>query len=302
MKTLLALLLCPLALSCRAQEKENIALKLEKGKTYSFSMQVENHTTTRFDNKVIRSTFPVTFDADFFVEEANSAWFELKSTFHDISMKLLSSGDVLSFDTESTRRLLDSLARMPVEIELDRRGVVKYIGDITPLFDHFITLYPDDATMLAQLMGLVRDFVIVSIGHFVNAFPAYPVAGGESWTLEGPHNAGTLMPIPVTITKVYTLLESKREHWEISESSTLTPLANDTYVKFMGLEATANGEVTGTTTGMLKVDKKSGWLLSLNSKQESTGIVRVKSDDGTVDYDVIMEVKRSMSITGKVPK
>jgi hypothetical protein len=298
-KTLLALLLCTLALPCRAQEKETIALNLEKGETYSYSTRLTNYSTMRVEGKMTRTAMFLTFEADFLVREANSGWLELEATFHDISVKTLPAGEAPAFDTEAVARLLDSLARVPVEINLGRQGRIYHVSDLAPLFAHFIAWYPDDEMVLRQVHGLLDDNMFHSIGYFTYVLPDEPVAEGESWTLE-LQQSSALVPIPMTTLHVSTLLKSEEECWEISDSCTMVTFDHDTYVRVPG--GKMKGDVTGTVTNKVTLDKKSGWVLALELNQNSTNTLHVKSEDGTEDFDEETDMKCAMSITGKVPK
>jgi hypothetical protein len=299
MKTTLTLLLCSLSLLGWGQKKETLAYNLEKGVTYTRTMENANASTLNMMGQSVRISSTKRTEMDFLVKEASATGYDLEVAYKTIQISETTPMGTQSFgpETEIVARILAAFKAKPVQIKMDKQGKVLDIQNCDEVFSSLTGLSPMDE---AKRMAIKLTFGESALKQILEdaKFPDHPVAEGENWSSTDAANAET----PTQTIYTCTFLGNENGVWKISHSGIVETPDKDAYVQVFG--ADLKSDMQGTATGEYKLDSKSGWILESYSHWQAKGNAHMKAN-GQLPPDGInvnMEMEAASKVTGKISK
>jgi hypothetical protein len=298
MKTTCTLLLCILGLTGWTQEKETLSFNLTKGSTYTLTVESTNVLSQKMMGQSMLINVGVHFDLSYFVKEKNPAGYEIEACYTRLSMNLSflqETKTITSDDKEDpVGRILASLVNMPIRVKTDARGKVSEVDGVDAMLDALVETAPMLSGQFKNSFGdkaLKQNFEATLV-----PLPDYPVAVGDTWTQEFTQD----IMIPVKSSATYTFLGEEKGLWKIGSSATLE-IASDGFIEMNGVQMKSN--MTGSTTGELKLDKKTGWVetstMTVNLKGENV----VKANEQIPqDMTIYMELESKTTTSGSTKK
>jgi hypothetical protein len=303
MKTTLTLLLCSLSLLGWGQKKETLAFNLEKGATYSQTVESSIAVAQQMMGQSIRLDMTTRVEMDFLVKEASATRYDLEASYKSFRVNVTSPMGAQAFDSGNAEassvlaKLLTALKEKPVQLKMSKQGKIIEASNFDDVLASVTAQSPQDEMMLTQLKSMIGgDALKQSFENSTAYFPDHPVAKGESWTQEVEQSIG----MPIKIAATYTFLGSENGLWKIAYTATVATPDKESYTKINGVDMKT--DLQGNASGEFKLDKKSGWTTEGNMTMTMKGNAHVKVEQLPDGISVDMEIETSARITGKVSK
>jgi predicted secreted protein len=266
----------------QAQEKVTLKLNLQPGSSYTYTMdmnQTNVQTVQGEDQKLVQEMLMV-WDYDV-IEKGKDNVATVKLTYRRVKIKQDYGHQVADYDSDNPPGFVDpsmrGLASLPgneLIVRLTSMGNVIDIQGVDKMLDKLITsLDLPDSPQKDQVVANLRkqfgvDAVKQSMEQITSFYPDKQVAVGSKWSNTTDASSG----FPMEIVSEYTLQSRKGGQAIIDVSSKLTSDPKDPMA--MG-PLTMAYDVTGSQTGSIVVDEKSGLPAKSEMSLQFSGNVNV---------------------------
>jgi hypothetical protein len=300
-KTLIIAVALLFSIYCKAQ-KEKIQLNLVKGETYSQRMNSDLSITQDLEGQSIVIKMNVFGKMSYKVTNIIDTIYDMEVKYESLGMKMDMQGNTISYSSENTtssdqiNKIMRLMTTKSFIIRMSKKGKiveVKNIGNLFDVFNGFTGITDAQKqelkAMMAESYGETTFKGNVEMSSAI--FPSTPVAKGESWKTKTKIQSKMSMDIENT----FTLKEITDSYYILTSSAKLTPDPKADFVVSNGIEMKYN--LTGTMTGEIKIDKKTGWTISGSYDQNLNGITTIKASEKIPGgMELPMKMTNKMSI------
>ncbi len=274
--------------------QQQIVLKfnLQPGDKYLFSSAMNQNIVQDMMGQQMNTTQNMVSDYLYDIQSIENGITTINVTFSTIKMDMDIAGmQRVSYDSNdpdaatSELKALSNLVGQSFLMQVDATGSVQKIDGLAEII---ASVDGQQAEMLKQSFG--DSSMIQNMNQLINIYPNKNVGPGDSWikTFSGPI-AGIMQS---EASSTFSLAEIE------GDLAILNTDGQMSFSKIEGLGANpmlqgAEFNLTGTQTGTLEVDIKSGLPVSTKLKQNITGDIDVQG------FQIPMTIVSEMTITGK---
>jgi len=291
--------------SCQSQTQK-IELKLTKGQSYTQKTVAKSVIKQKVNGQEINIDMAITGQMKYLVTDYASGIYSMDVSYENLSMKMIHPGGTSIFDSESTDEtdIMSSVFRMmknkPFQIKMTKSGKVAEVKNVETLytgaFDKFPQLTAEQKEQIrTQIMQSYGDKAFKGNLEMLSAvFPDRAVAKGERWNIKTQLEAG----MSATLEGVYKLDEITATEFVISGASLFTTKNNEADTATSVLPFKYN--MAGTMNSVMRIDKKTGWLIEGKISQNIKGTMSIKASEKMPEgMTVPMEMSSDMVFTDK---
>ncbi len=284
MKKILALLIIIMySIHCLAQ-KEQIELNLIKGQTYRQNMVADMLTGQNAGGQEITIKMQISGKTAYKVLNVIDSIYDIEVKYESLAMKMEmpSGGMIMDSEKENPEdvfsKVLAVMKNHPFQIKISKSGKVIDVKNIENLFNAFND-FPDlPAVQKEQIKKQLSD----SYGEksfknnlemSMSIFPAKPVSKGDRWTIKSQFESVSSAKTETT----YELKEITSDYYLLTSVAKITTSDNDNYVERNGIQM--KSDLNGSSNAEIKIDKKTGWIISSKTNQQISGSTTIKGND-----------------------
>ncbi|WP_207426026.1 DUF6263 family protein [Pedobacter sp. SYSU D00535] len=268
-----------------AQSKALLKLSFEKGRKYSTEMAINQEISLQENNQPLLLKQAFQFGYDMVVEAETSEGQVIRTTYNKIKVEMMG----LNYDSENPEasapllgNIFGSMIGKSFTLRLDKQGVITDVNGINELMASIIkSMQPDPQVEAAIRASYNNERFLNDFSTSFNIFPSYPVAIGQSWTKD---IKGTVLGSTTSKTD-YTLMKLGVQTAGILVKNTV-----DAKLAQSGAQTT----LTGSGTGTIEIDRKSGLPLS------GTMIIKMEGNINKADTSSPIHITSTHKISGKV--
>lgn len=261
-----------------AQEKIELRLNLDKGDEFTVTTSTAQVITQQVmgTEQVIRQD--MSFEVDYSCVEASVSSCEMIMVFDRIQTFSSSLGQEERYDSnnpsaEPTGNALIYSGLVGTELTADYNnlGEVTKMSGMDVMVDNIVEavsskLEMDSETLKSQIEKTMTDESFTkNFTAAVMKFPIEKVGVGDSWTQNSTLNSG----MEIAMETRYTINSITSDEVVIDVFSTLKTQSSDEPTMIQGMEVQYN--MSGTQTGVIHIDRETGWTMSSSIKQEVSG-------------------------------
>jgi hypothetical protein len=257
--------------------KKPLDLNLQTEDTKSFVYLTTNTTDTDvsvmgMDQKVlVEQETKQQYDI---VGQDNEGNLDIKLTTKSMKMEQVNPMMTMKFDSDNPdenepAEMVEGMQNMigkEFQMKLSPKGEVVDLKTDGGVFNGAFENVPNGEAMEAQMeaqFGL--EAIKSSLATLTGFYPTTPVKVGDTWTKEQTVTSGMQNVVKTT----YTLTERKGGVATITYVGTVQSDPDAAAIEMMGMEMTY--DLSGTKTGTILVDEKTGWAKRTEGKQEMEG-------------------------------
>ena len=268
----------------------------EKGKKYEYLTEVVQITKNTAMGQEMSSETEMNMKYLMEVVEKTSQETQAQFTYQDISYIVTSPMMKMGYDSKNPietpsdmDKMLDkmfgTLIGKPFTLTIAPDGSVKSVTGMDAIVENMSKAVDADGQIAAQMSGAIKQqFSENAIKNmFEQSLKTYPdktVKAGDSWTVE---NTADISNMNLKMKNKYTLKEIKKNLADIAVESDLE----------MKPGAGMEGLLTGTQTGVMSVDTKTGIPVSSDLTQIVKGTLK------TQGIDILMDMTTKSKLTIK---
>ncbi|NRF41342.1 DUF6263 family protein [Pedobacter foliorum] len=291
--------------SCQSQTQK-IELKLTKGQSYTQKTVAKSVIKQKVNDQEISINMTITGQMKYLVTDYASGIYSMDVSYENLSMKMVHPGGTSVFDSESTDEtdIMSSVFRMmknkPFQIKMTQSGKIAEVKNVEVLyagaFDKFPQLTAEQKEQIrTQIMQSYGDKAFKGNLEMLSAvFPDRAVAKGDTWNIKTQLEAG----MSATLDGVYKLDEITATEFVISGASLFTTKNNEADTATTVLPFEYN--MAGTMNSVMRIDKKTGWLIEGKISQNIRGTMSIKASEKMPEgMTVPMEMTSDMVFTDK---
>ena len=280
-------LLSVFSFRCLGADKYTLELNLEKGKTYKQRSISDGKMSLNAMGQDIEMGSKTETFVHFNVIERNDDVYDIQMTYQKMKMSM---DGMMSFSIDSdspdgsSAKALQSFIGVPIDIQLTKGGKVIAVKDADQIAKKINGV--SDEQVKQMISQQLSESAIQATFNRTAFLPAKPVAVGDKWdaTLNVNSNGVDI------ISKLdLTLKQVKDDIATIDFTGTLATPEGGAVMQIQGMEADVT--VKGTQTGTVRLDLKTGWIISSEAIQKSTQEIVVMGNA----LDMQMEVKATVT-------
>lgn len=284
MKKILALLIIiTYSIHCQAQ-KEQIELNLIKGETYRQNMVADMSMMQKAGGQEIAIKMQISGKTAYKVLNVIDTIYDIEVKYESLAMKMdmPSGGMIIDSEKESPdnvfSKVLVAMKKHPFQIKISKSGKVMEVKNIENLFNAFNDFPELPAAQKDQIKKQLSD----SYGEksfknnlemSLSIFPAKRVSKGEHWTVKSKFESGSSAEMETT----YELKEITSDYYLLTSLAKISTSNNTTYVEKNGMQM--KSDLNGSSDAEIKIDKKTGWIISSKTNQQVNGTITIKEND-----------------------
>lgn len=268
MKRVLILIFVSLFFSSAIAQKEKIELNLIKGKTYNYNMNSSSSIFTTSNKQTIRTSSINNSKISCKVIDIHDSIYEMEVKYDTLFMTVNMNNIAMEFSSfknnvnDVMSIILSEITNKPFTIKITKSGRIKEITHtdflFTTLFDKLPQLNETKKKQIKTQMvnaygenGSKANFDII-----FSIFPGFPVSKGANWSaIKQVENE-----IKLKTVCDYTLIEVTDSYFHIIGESKIKPNSDDEITDYSGMPS--HVKMAGIKTYDIKIDKKSGWIIS----------------------------------------
>lgn len=282
--------------SCQSQTQK-IELKLIKGQSYTQKTVANTVIKQKLNDQEVNVNLAIIGKMKYLVTDYASGIYSIDVSYENLSMKMVHPGGTIFFDSEKNdttdmmSSILGQMKNKPFQVKMTKTGKVTEVKNVEAVYKGMFERFPQLTVeqreeMRSKIMQSYGDKALKGNMEMLSAvFPDRAVAKGDTWKvqtqLEGVMNA--------TLDGTYKLDEITPTEFVISGTSLFaTTNTGTSLVPF-------KYDMTGTTNSVLRIDKKTGWLIEGKINQNVKGAMSVKSSEKmpegmTIPMEMIMDM------------
>ena len=304
--TLLVCALFGLSLSFTSCSKESsetedgflIRMALEKDVVYPLAMTMK--MTVNQDAGPLQGDISMNISSsfDYKVTDVKDTLYDISLSYNDMDMSMEMMGQTMNFSSKNkaqgdmVSQLLSVMTENDMNMVMSHKGAVIEVKNMDGYFDKIMGALGEGVSedQKQQIMNQVEQ----SFGEkglrgtmetFMQVYPDERVKVGESWTASSTLSSTTDMDM----TSTYTLEKVTDQYYVLKMKADLSANQVD---EFSG----ANIQMTGTMSGVLNVDRNTGWISSGDLVQDISGKTMMPANEMTPEATVIpMKIRGEIS-------
>jgi len=286
---LLGVCLCVFTTSCaRKPEIVDLKLKLEKGKIYTTTAQMEQKIEQTIVGRKQDMDQNMKMKISYFVEDVNSEGQRtLKMTYDAIRFEQKSPVGTNVYDSEKEEvdkgifgQMFAPMVGQAITMKILENGQVTSVKGFKKIIEDIVRNIP---AKTEQQKKMVKQMISQQQKSFAGKdtfeqmfkiYPAGPVKVGDSWesviTMKGN--------FPLKIKNVYTLKDVRVKRAIIDVKTEI--VSAEGMQKFPGMEqGIMNIDLKGQGHGEMHVNIKSGWIMRSDMEQDISGEIRMAANE-----------------------
>jgi hypothetical protein len=281
-------------------------LHLLKGETYYLTSDGTSATLQAINGRENKITISTKLKLAFKVAAVKDSIYLLDGNYQSIDTKIimadttLKMSSVLSAKADTPSVILSGIINKPFEITLSNSGKVHSIGNISEIIDKAVKSFKDiDSIERRKISALFEQ----SFGETVvkglmqsgaAVFPASPVSKNETWTVTNV----VATPAKMKQETVYRISGDEGDFYQVYGDGTMTTDSLAATADFEGMPV--KYEMTGNTLIDVQIDKKTGWIKEVKSKQQISGKMTILKNTRLPEGMIIpMIFTTEITISGK---
>ena len=178
-------------------------------------------------------------------------------------------------------KMFSTFIGQPMMVVIAPDGSVKSVTGMDAIFENMLKAIASDGQVAAQLGAQMKPQFSdaaqkKSFEQLFKFYPTNPVKMGDSWNMENT----------TTVTNMNTHLKTKYTLKGVSKNVATIAMEGDMEMTpGMGME----GKLSGTQTGTMSVDTKTGMIISSETTQNIKGAVKTQGIDLLMDINMKMK-------------
>jgi hypothetical protein len=282
-----------------ASAQVKLSFNPAKGKKYEYAMQM----VQTIEQNAMGQKIPMETEMDMKylmeIKDKNSQQTQAQFTYRDISYVLSSPMMKMGYDSKNPvenpsemdrtlNRIFSTLIGKPFTLNVAPDGSVKSVTGMDAIAGNMTRAVAADGQMAAQVSAQMKqqfsdEAVKNMFEQSLKIYPASAVKPGDSWNTE---STAAVSGMNTTVKTRYTLKEVKKNEATIAVESTVD----------MQPGAGVEGKLSGTQTGTMLVDVKTGMPVSSELSQNIKGSIK------TQGIDVLMDLSTKTKMSTKEVK
>lgn len=315
MRRTFTLLLATIIITSIQSQTADLSLNLEKGKEYKQTSNSNSRVLMNVMGQEMNISRTVNVITSFLVKDINKDGYIMEAKYEKLSMfmKMLQGGEVeiSSEEVDANNLLIASLLEkikgMSFEITMSKTGKITEVKNCEAIMETFVEGFdqlPEEKReeMKDQIKDAYGDEAIKSSMEMITGiFTDKPVKKGDKWKLNTSIESGMSM----NLASEYELVELTSDYALIKGNATVvTP---DKEANAITSIMPMQFDVAGTSLSEIKVDVKTGWIISAKITQDIQGEASMLESPLTKDQmpedvseEMLGEMFRDMKISMKM--
>ncbi|WP_299780679.1 DUF6263 family protein [uncultured Formosa sp.] len=285
MKTFYTLILISFFLTSCQTEQTDLALKLEKGKTYKQISNAKATITQKANGQEIKMIMTINGTLSFLVNTVNDTDYSMEATFDELNMSMQTPQGTMSFSSEKEDKndimssVFKTMKNKTFGITMSKTGKIVDIKAVNNAWDTAINSMEQlsdrqKGQLKAQIMKSYGAQVLKDNIEMATAiYPEHGLSTGDTWTI----NKTIESNMHAKMITDYKFVERTPDHILITGKSAISTTDKEAYIEFNGVSM--KYDLTGTMTSKIKVDNNTGWIIEANMDQEIKGDAFIKEND-----------------------
>lgn len=293
-------------------QKTKLQLNLKVGETYKQTSNVKSTIDQEFMGQQMVTTNTLQGTVSFKVLSANKKGYELEVQYDRLSMVMeLPQGMSIELDTDKESKegdllsetmggMLRNMVGKTFNISMTKYGRITDMKNVEVLFESMFDVFPNLSTEQIQP---IKDQLAESFGSeslksnfemFTALFPEKKVKQGATWTI----NTKLQSAFPTIINPTYTFVEKTANYILLTGEGAIEidPDADQGFGSFGSTQM----DMTGTVVSSIKLDPKTGWIISATMVQKIKGNVLVKEVPETAEgVNIKMSFRNDITVGNK---
>ena len=306
MKNLLLIIIAVLTVVTSQAQKHRLALKLEKGSTYTQKMTANTAMNQTIEGQQLDTKIQITGMMAYTVTDIQNEMYEMEVSYKNLglSMSLPSGTQQWNSDNKDESdimsTILGSMIDQPFGIKLTTSGRVIEVYNIEALFGHLFDKFPQltqaqHEQLKAQLMKSYGEKAIKgNLEMCLAIFPDVPVAQGDTWKV----NTRLESTMDARISTTYTFSDIQKSYYTIRGVSDMKTVDSDTYFETNGMSI--KYDLAGSMISEIKVNPQTGWVNESAVEQKMSGTAYIlDSPKMPGGLEMPMSFTTTIAVTGK---
>lgn len=294
---LLSILFCFLLVQAK---KADLVLNLEVGNTYYTKSVTAGTINQEVMGQSIKIDMEVTAEMSFAVTGKSDEAFDLDVTYTSMVMDMKMPQANMTFSSKTPDAqdplsgMLSKMTEQAFQLKLSNKGEVLEVKNLDVLMNSAIGAIGDlPEAQKQQLQKQLSDSYGMgafkgNIGTMLSIFPDHKVKVGDSWNSSLNLESGMTLNVDMT----YTYKGEEGGYYLIAGEGAMSTPENGSSIEANGMQMSF--EMKGDMTSDLKIDKKTGWVMSGTTKQSFEGKISMAGNDQMPEG---MEIPMSMTMT-----
>jgi len=302
MKKLISAIIAIAFAFCGFAQSYDLKLNLEKGKVYKQGLISDMKMSMDMMGNLIDVNMTMSTFNSYKVLDIKDGKFDLEVKYDSMKMQMKFMGQERTYNSESNENpandmlsnMIQSFKNKAFKIKMTPAGEIVEVSDTDSMFADF---FKANANLTEEQKASAKKQIEGSFGpeNIKNAlasscgiFPSNAVKIGDKWTKEGTFTANMNAKIATT----YELKEINKDYYILGSVSEFINDGNSG-MDLNGVKVNLN--ITGNITGDFKVNRKSGWIMSSEGKQNVSAEGEIAMNNGGAEGE---KVKLKMKIEG----
>jgi len=282
MKNIFTLCIAFILLTSFHPRKENLGLNLTVGEIYVQNMNLSSSIIQTVDGKLINTNVSADAKMTYKVTGIQNSVYDMEVQYESLKMKISLASITMEFsseindETDIFSTILSSMKNKPFLVKMSRNGKVLEVSNIDSVFAGMFDKFPQLTdvqrqqiqTQLKQAYG--ENAFKGNIEMYSAIFPDSPVTEGDKWTIKVQMESGMIGEMET----VYELREIGDSSCQISGNSKIETTTKNGYVETNGIPL--KYDLKGTMISDIKINRKSGWIMSAKISQSIKGTAFVQ--------------------------
>lgn len=272
------------AVSYCAAQKFKPALNLTTGKTYYMVSKSSSTIAQLLNGQGNGFNTEATYKMAFKVIEAIDTAYNMEVSYQSISLKLQGSGVSVEMDSQKNdpqdipSTMMAAMTNKPFKITITKKGRITAIENIERMingvFDNFQQI---DTAKRQQVKGQLMKFLGAdalkgTIEAETAIFPDKAIAENDKWSVKTSLES----PVKTNVLTNYQLTSVAGNYYQVYSEGTMATDKDTKPVLINGLSISYY--LSGTTISYITIDKATGWISQVKSKQAMKGTMRIPDD------------------------
>jgi hypothetical protein len=282
-KALNVLLALSFVITCNAQ-KQTLILQLTKGQTYMQKTVATSSVNQTISGQEINIKMTITGATAYKVIEIVDTVYDMEVRYEQLALKMALPTGTMEFSSEKNDEsdifssMLKGMKDVAFQVKMTRTGKILEVKNIDAMFSSMLEKFPQlSEAQKQQFQGqLSQSFGENSFkGSFEMVTSLYtdsPVEKGDTWLV----NTALRGAITAGIKTTYELMEVAETYYVIKGTSTIATNPDTPYAETNGMPMKYN--LNGTMSSDIKVDIKTGWVITAAITQQMSGEAVVKDN------------------------
>lgn len=305
MKRTIFLIIISLFISSFKSDKEKLELNLDIGETYYQNIQSNTNINQVYNGQEINIDLSTFGKTSFKVIDIINSIYSMEVSYLSLGLSMNIQNKLIEFNSEKENEedilsmLLTKMKEKSFNIKMTKTGKVIEVKNIDSLFLNLFDDLPNTSEIQKKqfIEQLSKSFgekaLIGSIEMCTLIFKDMPVSKGEKWEIIT--NLESVMSAEIKTTFLY---KKKEENYiELSGIGKIKTINKGTYFDLNGIKV--KYDLKGTINSVIKIDKKTGWIMDSKINQVISGNTTMIENSGKATLIVPMTIKNSYTVKDK---